>query len=748
MRLDWHLADSLCVGGVGDYRIADEDAARQTETARAILERLREQPGVVLADEVGMGKTYVALAVVASVLLATRRGGDPVVVMVPPGLAGKWQREWQQFKANCVRGDALAWMDQRDRFARSPTEFFKLLDDPRDRRARLVWLTTSCFAQGLGDGWVKLALVRLARRHTKMDDEGKKRLYKWATDLTRLRSKSLLDADLVERLMTSDPAEWKRVLVTHGVLSEGADDPIPAHLLRHADDSRLNWQPLIEVLRSEVPGRRGSVSNETLRDVRGDFNRACQDLYWTWLRCAEWKTPLLVLDEAHHAKNDRTRLASLFRTPDLAALVEEKPIFLQKAERMLFLTATPFQLGHHELIRVLRSFAAVRWTGEDAPSQPQKQFLSALKVLETRLSENRLAGRRLDGLWGRLTRDHVGAAAADDIHAATSNWWATTSKSDDAFILELRASIEECQRTKEVAEEDGPEPWSGLRRWVIRHNRPTTLPQLAGEADVPRRTQRLGAAILAAGEEPSSSAFGLPIDGASALPFLLAARAQTELALSSGHARAYFAEGLSSSYEAFHHTRAERADVREGEDEEDETSSGADSGGGDGEVETVVPLEWYEEHVAELVPNADRPAACFEHPKMKAVVERAVELWLSGEKVLIFCFYRETAKALRNHLRREVDAAIAKRASERLGVPVDEAHDALVRVARRFSDKDSPFRDELGALLAGEVDHPDFAALAPAREKIVGALAAYVRSPAFLARYFPFDLEQVRAALA
>ena len=32
-------------------------------TARAILEHLRDQPGIVLADEVGMGKTYVALAI-------------------------------------------------------------------------------------------------------------------------------------------------------------------------------------------------------------------------------------------------------------------------------------------------------------------------------------------------------------------------------------------------------------------------------------------------------------------------------------------------------------------------------------------------------------------------------------------------------------------------------------------------------------------------------------------------------------
>jgi hypothetical protein len=73
--------------------------------------------------------------------------------------------------------------------------------------------------------------------------------------------------------------------------------------------------------------------------------------------------------------------------------------------------------------------------------------------------------------------------------------------------------------------------------------------------------------------------------------------------------------------------------------------------------ETVVPLEWYEHHVAEFVPSSDKPLACFGHPKLHSVIERAVSLWLDGEKVLIFCFYRETVKALRNHLTREVDRA-------------------------------------------------------------------------------------------
>ena len=87
--------------GAKSQRIAAADAERQARTAEAILQRLHEQPGVVLADEVGMGKTFVALAVATSITL-----GDPdrrpVVVMVPPSLIDKWPRDFSYFATRCL----------------------------------------------------------------------------------------------------------------------------------------------------------------------------------------------------------------------------------------------------------------------------------------------------------------------------------------------------------------------------------------------------------------------------------------------------------------------------------------------------------------------------------------------------------------------------------------------------------------------------------------------------------------------
>ena len=164
MPVDWRFAESIELEGRGNRRIETTDAQRQRTTAEAILDDLRNQPGVVLADEVGMGKTYVALAVAASVIRSTQGRNGPVVVMVPSRLRRKWQREWKQFRDHCTRD---AWFDElRAEYAHTPTEFFRLRDDRGDRRCHLIFMTTGCFSLGLQDPWIKLAFIRLARRHT------------------------------------------------------------------------------------------------------------------------------------------------------------------------------------------------------------------------------------------------------------------------------------------------------------------------------------------------------------------------------------------------------------------------------------------------------------------------------------------------------------------------------------------------------------------------------------------------------
>ena len=83
---DFHSSIELFVEG----RIDKVDAKRQEKTAKYVLKQLEKQPGQIIADEVGMGKTFVALSVAASVALGDNNK-KPVVVMVPSNLSNKWE---------------------------------------------------------------------------------------------------------------------------------------------------------------------------------------------------------------------------------------------------------------------------------------------------------------------------------------------------------------------------------------------------------------------------------------------------------------------------------------------------------------------------------------------------------------------------------------------------------------------------------------------------------------------------------
>src|SRR5438552_16527647 len=76
-------------------RVPEADQKRQRDEVIDILRRLRDQPGVILADEVGMGKTFVALAIAYSVAVSSPLG--PVIVMVPANLVDKWEQDLKTF---------------------------------------------------------------------------------------------------------------------------------------------------------------------------------------------------------------------------------------------------------------------------------------------------------------------------------------------------------------------------------------------------------------------------------------------------------------------------------------------------------------------------------------------------------------------------------------------------------------------------------------------------------------------------
>ncbi|SOE97696.1 Helicase conserved C-terminal domain-containing protein [Burkholderia sp. D7] len=63
--------------------------ADQDRSLRWMARQLRKEPGVLVADEVGLGKTRLALALAVCVAAS----GGRVAVLIPPGLAWQWQDE-------------------------------------------------------------------------------------------------------------------------------------------------------------------------------------------------------------------------------------------------------------------------------------------------------------------------------------------------------------------------------------------------------------------------------------------------------------------------------------------------------------------------------------------------------------------------------------------------------------------------------------------------------------------------------
>lgn len=172
----------------------------------------------------------------------------------------------------------------------------------------------------------------------------------------------------------------------------------------------------------------------------------------------------------------------------------------------------------------------------------------------------------------------------------------------------------------------------------------------------------------------------------------------------------------------------------------------------DSDSPTIVPTSWYEQQVAQIIPSREASRLDrLRHPKVAATVHRAVDLWLGGEKVLVFCFYRETCRALYDHIREEINHRTLVLAGEKLGGEhrdnQGKTQEFLTRIARRCSEEGRPFYNEIRRILAQPFQQSKYSIFTDdQRRQLVEVLAAYFRAPSFLARYLPLDDPDVQRA--
>lgn len=738
LKEPYALAADVVLGVRLNEHLPAADQSRQRAEADEILCRLRQQPGVILADEVGMGKTFVALAVAYSVAAHNPRG--PVIIMVPPNLVQKWAQDLKAFcelylddrlavGIEAPRKERTAIGAVRYGIARHSIELLKLLDDPPRERCHVIFLAQGAMNRRQSDKWIRLALIAEAlRRHGR---GGASRLIQVKKQIHRFMGRLLWALGderahgegeaLWQKLLKVDTSQWREIYnrAVHDSRRALTDDPVPKTIARRLH--RIDLNDLAEALKAmPVRARGGEVRvHERINHARKVLRQVEESLWKIILAEARWRSPLLVMDEAHHLKNPGTSLARQLQSPESASdLRTGDGAMAQAFERMLFLTATPFQLGHSELVSVLRRFGDIRWDNDALGDQPA--FFQRLRDLENHLNSTQRAAIALQRCWGRLQPEDCGPDG--------ESWWRRIRSAERETLSSRERAVVEAFETAHVAREQAE---LHLRPWIVRHDKGALW---SGTAIARRR--RLAGAAAVGGTDTG----GLPVPSEQLLSFFLAARS----AVSAG--QDLLGEALCSSYEAFRLTRQNRDSDR---DELDDSP------------ETVVQLSnaaWYLGEFDRALSDCNGAL----HPKIAVTVRKVVDLWEAGEKVLVFAFYRHTCRALRVHISSEIERRTrltARRKLREAGKPdSDEAVARFVtRVQKRFfDDADSPARRLLNAALVRIVDEHEHLLNAAdvsgeQRTTLVDIMRRFLRVETTLARCFPvgtFDDIEPEQAIA
>lgn len=710
--------ESLLLGANAAARIPIADQQRQRAEVDEVLRRFSSQPGVVVADEVGMGKTFVALGVAFSVAMRAKSG--PVVVMAPANLIDKWVQDLHTFCELYVDGitpelnssaDGASRLRTTDRLrygiARHSIEFMKLLDDPPRERCQIIFLAQGAMSRQQTDKWIRLYLIaETLRKHGRRKRLAlvKPRIHNFLARLLWAigEQRKAGDGNRLWATLLKSPADRWRAIVNASRPSEPnwmTDDPIPVSLVRAMD--RLNLVPMAEAL-EKLPVR--AAGTQELTDARVDSAReeivkALNDIWVEALRQMKWRSPLLVLDEAHHVKNPGTMLAKQFQSLDADVPRTGDGAMANAFERMLFLTATPFQLAHTELVRVLERFCDVRW--DRAAFGEHSVVKDSLHQLGQRLDVCQRTVMAFHRAWSRLDPGDVaqwidGPDGAEISHRAAA----------------ARDRLAEAEAGRVAAE-------NALRPWIVRHNKDDVW---AGSS-IPRRRR------LEGGARVEGAPNGIPVPSRQLLPFYLAARSAIN-----PH-KDLLGEALCSSFEAFRDTRKRNRAQRDELDEVQDT-----------EMDRRSHSKWYLEEFDRAM--TDQAGA--DHPKLSDTVRRTVDLWEGGEKVLVFAFYRETCRALRFYISQELERRMTDVGIRRAGVAVGDTSQtelakAIDSVQNRFFDTlDSPGRRAIDAALQGIIEGEGGPGVTQSDwgGQLQEVMRRFLRVPTTVMRCFPFERDR------
>jgi hypothetical protein len=584
-----------------------DDSERQLKTAGSILRRFFRPDDtfrreiVMLADEVGLGKTFVALTVAVSLLDAIRRdegpeelpSNQPVILVLTPNndaLYNKWRREAETFQKECAKTrHALDWYgveSPHNDLSRSGNviDLTKQIRRATTSHPLIVVAKLGVFGSRLPDQWRRNALACVFQEFNVCSSQ--------------------------------------RVTICREVLGSGSQAYVPELLdmrlsgwLWDGEDCaglsanlRLAYSRAVRVpqLHKKIHQAIANDDSGRLTDLMDRLTRSA--LVWDWPIL-----PLVIVDEVHHLKNEHTQARK-----NLERYLQER------ACRVLGLSATPFQLHHEELLRVLGLHRLAKM-----PSARRQALQTSITELEEAMKRARRDGERFRQAWSGLM--------PKDRDAIYTIWARTESslRSKGSSILDgVRPDrVITASEKARFLEHSNRNLEKELRPFVIRH----------------RHDRSYRAYWVGRNAEPENSvgsshfdwAPGMEVPASAELVHYLLMRAVSLAKNEKG--RAGLGAELTGSYRHLVETSATWKRFGNASNPQ---------------------LFAYKNALERDIARKDADAT---HPKIQATVRRALKAFREGQKTLIFCVYVKTAEAVRDQLLQHVQQELATRREKVFG---------------------------------------------------------------------------------
>lgn len=404
--------------------ISMKDIERQEDTVLRALEILDGAPGVVLADEVGMGKTFEALGV-----LAARAQADPSsrFLIITPGndLNKKWLGEIHRFTSIVAGRRVFAGLEPGEIMAVGRLR--ELLAEAPRRRVLIAPITL--FLRGVRED--QADLIDLFCRYRRLGGATRRAIFRRFRD-------GACKGDATETFIG------------------GFGYP--------------ELEPHLEAIFTVADGQEPTLAaayEEQGNELFADEKFACKLLDLARFKLARAMLPtfdLLVIDEAHKLKNSETKralsLSNALRTRFRGAL---------------FLTATPFQLGPEELRQVFNLFALA----QSAPADLNERAEALL--VDIRDYQDAYAAFERD--WAR-----VDAVLAEELGRYLTSDPTLTGSPEDPALRPVLEHLRHLFRLKDERIEPGFRRWMVRSRrddrFTYRDHQERRLP-VEGAAMVP-----------------------------------------------------------------------------------------------------------------------------------------------------------------------------------------------------------------------------------------------------------------------